>query len=140
MAVTYRCTAAIELDGDVRATAEKIGSPRPDIEWATVDLYQCKVEDVPHDFHAAFLRTGARTDPDSDVFLCWRDGPSVQWLEDIEVCLKAPAPLGSVCTIFRGHPGQCDWAYVDPPQVAAQAMADQLIQEWGLSHMFRSHD
>ena len=138
--MTYRCTATAELDDDVRATAEKFGSPHPDIEWAPkpFDLFQCMVEDVSHDFHAAFLRTGASTDPDSDVYLCWRDGSSVQWLEDVEVCLGKPTALGTGCTIFRDHPGRCDWQYIDPPQVAAQAMADQLIKEWDLSHLFRS--
>ncbi|MGW3954113.1 hypothetical protein ACWEKM_25045 [Streptomyces sp. NPDC004752] len=42
------------------------------------------------------------------------------------------------CTIFKGHPGRCDWQYIDPAEVAAQAQADQLIQAWGLSHLFKS--
>lgn len=90
--MTFRCPARTGLDGKVRTAAETIGSPRPDIEWSPYDVFQCLVEDVPHDFHAAFLRTGARAAPESDVYLCWRDGSPVQWLADIDVCLKKPAP------------------------------------------------
>ncbi|MGA5584406.1 hypothetical protein ACPCIY_25345 [Streptomyces thermodiastaticus] len=41
------------------------------------------------------------------------------------------------CTIFKGHPGRCDWEYIDPQGVATQALADQLAKEWRLSRVFR---
>lgn len=135
--MTYRCTAATDLDDEIQAEAEKIGSPHPHIEWASSSLFQCMVEDVPHDHHAAFLRTGAGTDPDSDIYLCWRDDSPAQWIEDVECCMNRSHPLGTGCTIFKSHPGRCDWQYIDPQQVAAQAQADQLAKEWGLSHLFR---
>ncbi|MEU8695617.1 hypothetical protein [Streptomyces sp. NPDC048665] len=129
-----------EVDDDDRAAAAKIASPWSCIEWSSFDPLQCLIEDVPHDHHAAFLRTGARAGPDSDVYLCWCDGSSTQWLEDLECCMHRPDPLGTGCTIFTGHPGRCDWQYIDPEQVAAQAQADQLIKAWGLSHLFKSPD
>lgn len=138
--MTYRCTAEAELDDDLRALAAQIPTPHTDIEWTSFDTLQCMVEDVPHEHHAAFLRTGARTDPDTDVYVCWRDGSSKQWLEDIECCMNRPNPLGTGCTIFKDHPGRCEWQYIDPAQVAAQAMADQLMKEWGLSRPSRSRE
>ncbi|CAL9312967.1 hypothetical protein SUDANB180_02579 [Streptomyces sp. enrichment culture] len=136
--MTFRCLARTRLDSEVRSAAEAIGSPRPGIEWSPYDVFQCLVEDVPHDFHAAFLRTGARADPESDVYLCWRDGSPVQWLADIDVCLKKAEPLGTGCTIYRGHPGRCEWQYIDPPQVAAQALVDQLTDGWDPARLFKS--
>ncbi|MCN9244217.1 hypothetical protein NGF19_26120 [Streptomyces sp. RY43-2] len=136
----FRCTAEVELDDDVRVRAALIPSPHMDIDWAPFDSFQCVVEGAPHDHHAAFLRSGANTDPCTDVFLCWRDGEVAQWIEDVEVCLKRSNPMGSGCTIFKGHPGRCDWQYIDPLDVAARAQADQLIKEWRLSHRFRTHD
>jgi hypothetical protein len=131
--VMYRCTAVTEPTVHIWETAALISSPCPDIEWAGDSPFQCMVEDVAHDFHAAFLRTGSSTDPDTDVFVCWRDGSTAQWLEDIEVCLLRAAPLDSGCTIFRHHPGRCDWEYLDPAQIALQAEADQLAAKLGLS-------
>ena len=135
--MTYRCTAVAALRDEVRALAAKIPSPGPSVEWAAGDLFQCKLEDVPHEHHVAFLRTGSRVFPDSDVFLCWCDASSIQWLEDLDCCLGKPDPMASGCTIFKDHPGRCDWAYIDPQVVAVQAMADQLCEELGLSHLFR---
>nr|WP_145488949.1 MULTISPECIES: hypothetical protein [Streptomyces] len=98
------------------------------------------VEDVPHEHHAAFLRSGSQIDPDTEVYLCWRDGASKQWLEDVEYCMKTANPVGAVCTIFKGHPGRCEWQYIDPVRVAARALADQLSKEWGLSRPSRSRE
>ncbi|MEU7562013.1 hypothetical protein [Streptomyces eurythermus] len=136
--MTFRCPARTGLDGKARAAAETIGSPRPDIEWSPYDVFQCLLEDVPHHFHAAFLRTGARADPESDVYLCWRDESPVQWLADIDVCLKKPAPLGTGCTLYRGHPGRCEWQYIDPPYVAAQALVGQPANAWDPYRLFKS--
>ncbi|WP_157876548.1 hypothetical protein [Streptomyces graminilatus] len=92
---------------------------------------------MPHDFHAAFLRTGSRTEPDSDVFLCWKEGSSAQSLADLECCFNRRFELGTGCTIFKNHPGRCDWAYIDPEVVAVQAQADQLVEELDLSPIWR---
>ncbi|NEA49219.1 hypothetical protein [Streptomyces sp. SID10815] len=129
------------LSRDMRGLAEEIPTPFDFIEWGwgadgECEL-QCKLDDSPHDYHAAFLRTGASAEPGTDVFLCWVDGAAEQWLEDIEVCLKTRTPRDSSCTIFRGHPGKCDWAYIDPPMVAARAEADQLLSRLGLSPIWR---
>ncbi|MFD6169619.1 hypothetical protein [Streptomyces coeruleorubidus] len=118
---------------NVLEAAALIPSPFTDVEWSGTPHLQCLLEDVPHDFHAAFLRTGAGTDPDTDVFVCWRDGSATQWLEDIEVCLLRAGPLDTGCTVYRLHPGRCDWQYIDPAQVALQAEADQLAKALGLS-------
>ncbi|MYR46580.1 hypothetical protein [Streptomyces sp. SID5910] len=126
----YRCTATTEASDETRTLAEKISSPRASIEWASDTVLQCLLEDVAHDFHAAFLRSGSRTDPDSDVFLCWTD--ERQGLADLDCCLKSRTPLSGVCTIFTHHPGRCDWEYIDPPHLAAQAQGDQLLAEMGL--------
>ncbi|MFF8728120.1 hypothetical protein ACF073_16740 [Streptomyces sp. NPDC015171] len=42
--------------------------------------------------------------------------------------------LGTGCTIFKGHPGRCDWEYIDPEYMAGLAQADQLVKEMGLTH------
>jgi hypothetical protein len=139
--VTFRCEARVKLDDDVRTTAALIPTPFDSIEWAPETAgpyaFQCKLSEVPHTHHAAFLRTGSSQEPCSDVFLCWHDETGPQWLEDVEVCLKRRHPMATGCTIFRGHPGLCDWEYIDPPMVAAGAQADQLIMEMGLSHTFK---
>lgn len=136
--MTFRCVARVLLDDAVRAKAEKIHSPHSSIEWTQYTELQCLVEDVPHDFHAAFLRTGSRTDPDSDVFLCWTDESSAQTLADLECCMNRRTELDTGCTIFKNHPGRCEWEYIDPELVAVEAQADQLIKELGLSEMFRN--
>ncbi|MEW2167499.1 hypothetical protein AB0912_31530 [Streptomyces sp. NPDC007084] len=127
--MTFRCEARTNVDPAVRVAAQRIGNPYAEIEWATGSPLPCLLEDEPHTAHAAFLRSGSTTDFDSDVYLRWRDGSSAQWIEEAEVCLKAPGPLGTGCTIYRDHPGRCDWAYIDPRAVAAQAQADQLAAE-----------
>ncbi|GHI91763.1 hypothetical protein [Streptomyces olivaceus] len=126
----YRCTAVTEAQAGIQVLAESIGSPLDAIEWASDEVLQCLIEDIPHDHHAAFLRTGARQD--SDVFLRWTDGSSEQDLADLTCCLAYPDPMGSACTIYAGHPGKCEWAYIDPPYVAATARADQILKELGL--------
>nr|BFD83068.1 hypothetical protein StreXyl84_24690 [Streptomyces sp. Xyl84] len=140
--MTYRCEETIMLDPKLRDLAAQIPSPFGGIEWAIETegqyAFQCKLEDAPHDYHAAFLRTGAFADPCTDVFLCWVDGGDEQWLEDIEVCMKRRKPLDSGCTIFRKHPGKCDWEYIDPPLLAAKAQADQLMKEPGLNALSRA--
>ncbi|GHH17777.1 hypothetical protein Srubr_77720 [Streptomyces rubradiris] len=68
------------------------------------------------------------------------DGSSVRWLADIDVCLKKPEPLGTGCTIYRGRPGRCEWQYIDPPQVAAQAVMGQLTNQWDPSRLFTSRE
>ncbi|MFJ8146063.1 hypothetical protein ACIQ6R_13420 [Streptomyces sp. NPDC096048] len=130
----YRCTATSEVHAEVRAMGETISSPHGKIEWTPYSTLQCLLEDVPHDFHAAFLRTGTRADPASDVYLCWRDGSLDQCLADLDCCMARPEPRDAGCTIFEHHPGRCQWEYIDPEQVAAQAQADQLVEELGLSH------
>lgn len=136
--MTYRCGAAAEVEDGVRAVAVGMGSPHPEVEWSGFDRLQCLLEDVPHDVHAAFLRSGAQPGPRfSDVFVCWREGASGQWLADVECCMRKEGRLGAVCTIFRGHPGRCDWEYVDPASVAVQALAGQLAREWGHTHLFK---
>ncbi|MFF6789710.1 hypothetical protein ACFY9C_11575 [Streptomyces filamentosus] len=97
----------------------------PSITWAANGGFQCLVEDVEHSFHAAFLRSGSGEN--TDVFLCW--SAEGQWLLDVECCLKTRTPKGSSCTIYRGHPGRCEWAYVDPRRVAEEAMADQWLRD-----------
>ncbi|GAA4797037.1 hypothetical protein GCM10023220_25120 [Streptomyces ziwulingensis] len=138
----YRCEARTLLDSDVQATAELMPTAFDSIEWVSESvgeyLFRCEVEDVPHDHHAAFLRNGASSEPCTDVYLCWRDESGPQWLADGEVCLRAENPMASGCTIFRGHPGRCDWEYIDPSMVAAQAEADQSVREPGLPHLFTS--
>ncbi|MFC8873249.1 MULTISPECIES: hypothetical protein [Streptomyces] len=126
----YRCTATTEVLAATRAAAETIGSPRDGIDWTSDTILQCLIEDVAHDFHAAFLRTGAREN--SDVFLCWTDGSPDQSLADLDCCLGRRTPMGTGCTIFAHHPGLCEWAYIDPPYVAVTARADQLLKELGL--------
>ncbi|MFF0510942.1 hypothetical protein [Streptomyces sp. NPDC004250] len=112
--------------------AAAIRSPFERIEWASDTVQRCLLEDIPHDSHAAFLRTGSHGDPvASDVYLLWRDGDPAQSLADLHCCLAQRTPMSSACTIFRGHPGRCEWQYVDPEQVAAEAQADQLLREWG---------
>ncbi|GAA2224460.1 hypothetical protein [Streptomyces nogalater] len=126
----YRCIAQAVLSDEVRSAAAEISSPVARIEWASGVTLQCKLEDVPHDHHAAFLRTGASLEPCTDVYLCWFDGTATQWLEDIEVCLKRKGTSTDTgCTIFRDHPGRCDWAYIDPPRLAVEAQADQLERD-----------
>lgn len=127
----FRCTATVEVQADTWAAAKTIASPRDNLLWASDTVLQCLIEDVDHDFHAAFLRTGSR--PDSDVFLCWRDGVPGQALADLDCCLERRDPMDIGCTIFKHHPGLCEWRYIDPPDVAATAQADQLLKEWGLS-------
>lgn len=127
----FRCTATTEVRADVRAAAQTIGSPLGRIDWTSDTVLQCLIEDVAHDFHAAFLRTGAREN--SDVFLCWTDGAPEQSLADLDCCLARRDPMDSGCTIFAHHPGRCEWAYIDPPHLAAQAQADQLLKELGIS-------
>lgn len=127
----YRCTATTEVHADTRAAAETIGSPRNSIMWTSDTVLQCLTEDVDHDFHAAFLRTGAREN--SDVFLCWTDNAPDQSLADLDCCLARRTPMDTGCTNFQHHPGLCEWAYVDPPDVAAWARADQLLKERGIS-------
>ncbi|MFR9790810.1 hypothetical protein ACL07V_19475 [Streptomyces sp. MB22_4] len=122
----FRCKATTGLDDAVRALAQQIPSPRADIDWAPSPSLRCMLEDVPHDHHMAFLRTGASAAPDSDVFVCWRDGASAQWIEDIECCMNRPNPLATGCTLFKGHPGRCEWQYADPEDTAIQAAADRL--------------
>ncbi|MEU9975077.1 hypothetical protein [Streptomyces sp. NPDC051014] len=119
-----------EVDDVLVALAKEIPSAFPEIEWTSYDVLQCLVEDVPHDFHAAFLRSGSRADPASDVYLCWSDGPGWRGIAELDCCLKLPDPMGSACTIFKEHPGRCAWDYVDPAYVAALAVADQLSREW----------
>ncbi|GAA4795454.1 hypothetical protein [Streptomyces ziwulingensis] len=136
--MTFRCTVRVLLDNAVRAEAELIHSPHSSIEWTSYTELQCLVEDVPHDFHAAFLRTGSRIDPDSDVFLCWTDKSPAQGLADLECCMKRRTELSTGCTIFKNHPGRCEWEYIDPELVAVQAQADQLTNELGLTKIFRN--
>lgn len=125
----YRCVAQAVPNSDALSAAAQIVSPVTETDWATDITVQCKVDDVPHDHHAAFLRSGASLDPCTDVFLCWRDNDDKQWVEDVEVCMQRRTPLGTGCTIFRGHPGRCDWAYIDPPSLAVEAQADQLLRD-----------
>ncbi|MEU3536137.1 hypothetical protein AB0E70_31835 [Streptomyces murinus] len=122
----FRCKATTALDDAVLALAMQIPSPRADIDWAASRSLRCLLEDVPHDHHAAFLRTGASAAPDSDVFVCWRDGASEQWFEDIECCMNRPTPLAPGCTLFKNHPGRCDWQYADPEDKAIQEAAERL--------------
>ncbi|WP_328657847.1 hypothetical protein [Streptomyces sp. NBC_00334] len=113
--------------------AAVIRCPFDRIEWASDPVQQCLLEDIPHDIHAAFLRSGSHGDPAaSDVYLLWRDGDTTQSLADLHCCLAQRTPMSGACTIYKGHPGRCDWQYIDPAQVAAQAQADQLLQEMGL--------
>ncbi|MFJ3494835.1 hypothetical protein ACIPPJ_14735 [Streptomyces sp. NPDC086091] len=107
-------------------------SPHSSVEWTSDTELQCLIEDVPHDFHAAFLRTGSRTAPDSDVYLCWTAESPEQSIADIACCMKRRSSLDPGCTIFTSHPGRCEWEYVDPVAVAVQAQADQLITELDL--------
>ncbi|MEV7793437.1 hypothetical protein AB0O68_15800 [Streptomyces sp. NPDC087512] len=134
MSPVFRCTATTKVAADIQALAETISSPHESVEWAGHQVLQCLLEAVDHDFHAAFLRTGARVT--SDVFLCWStDGR--QTLADLDCCMNKRTKLGTGCTIFQHHPGRCDWDYIDPVMEAAQAEADQLAEELGLSRAFR---
>ncbi|MFH9673229.1 hypothetical protein ACH4L5_13310 [Streptomyces sp. NPDC017405] len=117
----------------MRAIAELIRSPFPDPDWSPEAPSRCMVEDVPHDFHAAWLRTGSTVH--SDLFLCWRDGSPDQWIADFVCCMNRRTELSTGCTIFKYHPGKCEWAYVDPERVAVQAQADQLAQKLNLPHV-----
>lgn len=136
--MTYRCGATAEAGGRVLAEADLLPCPHPEVEWADHDRLQCLVEDVPHDFHAAFLRSGTRPGPGfSDLYLCWRDGSSEQWLTDAEPCMRRASPLGTGCTVHQGHPGRCDWQYIDPASVAALALACELARHWGIAHLFK---
>ncbi|MFJ3534346.1 hypothetical protein ACIPQA_02645 [Streptomyces sp. NPDC090109] len=123
--MTYRCTESTAPERRILVLAHAVPNFRGDTEWAPDDGFQCLVEDVEHTFHAAWLRTGSGEN--TDVFLCW--SPEGQWLMDVECCLKTRTPAGSSCTIYAGHPGRCEWAYVDPRQVAEQAMADQYLRD-----------
>jgi hypothetical protein len=129
----YRCTATTEVRTETRAMAETIATPFAAVDWAPDKVLQCLVEDVPHDFHAAFLRTGAREDPPSDIYLCWKDGDPDQSLADLDCCMARSRPLDPGCTIFKHHPGRCYEDYIDPPAVAASAYADQLLKDLGIS-------
>ncbi|GAA4801653.1 hypothetical protein [Streptomyces ziwulingensis] len=135
----YRCEARTRLDNDVQATAELMPTAFDSIEWVSdyvgENLFHCELEDVPHDHHAAFLRNGTSREPCTDVYLCWRDESGPQWLEDVEVCLKVENPMAPGCTIFRGHPGKCDWEYIGPSMLAVLVQSDHFVRELRLSHL-----
>ncbi|MFF0481068.1 hypothetical protein [Streptomyces sp. NPDC004435] len=111
-----------------------VPSPGREVEWVPEPEFQCLVEDVEHGFHAAYVRTGASDS--TDVFLCWSG--EGQWLMDVESCLKTRGALGIPCTSYRGHPGRCEWGYVDPPRVAREAASEQFLlayyAELGIPH------
>ncbi|MFD3332602.1 hypothetical protein ACFWV1_08115 [Streptomyces sp. NPDC058700] len=127
--MTYRCVETTEPSRRVLGLILALPN-HPDVDWSAEPDFQCMVEDVEHVFHASWLRTGSG--PSTDVFLCW--SPDGQWLMDVECCLKARTPLGTGCTVYKDHPGRCEWAYVDPRQVAEQAIADQYVQELFARH------
>ncbi|MFE2042736.1 hypothetical protein ACFXAZ_17760 [Streptomyces sp. NPDC059477] len=128
--MTARCKAVVVVDPDVLASAAQLECAFSDPDWADADALQCQMGDVPHVFHAAFLRDGAQREPCSDVFLRWHQEMPGQWAEDLAVCLSSKTPTGDVCTLFRDHQGPCEWQQIDPFDMALQAHADQLIQEW----------
>ncbi|MFE2040740.1 hypothetical protein ACFXAZ_07355 [Streptomyces sp. NPDC059477] len=128
--VTARWKAVAAIDPDVLAKAAQLECAFTDPDWAEADAVQCQLGDIPHVFHAAFLRDGAQREPCSDVFLRWHQDMPGQWAQDLAVCLSKRTPLGDVCTIFRDHPGPCEWQQTDPLDPALSAYADQLIQDW----------
>ncbi|MFE2041080.1 hypothetical protein ACFXAZ_09135 [Streptomyces sp. NPDC059477] len=122
-----RCDATTVADTDALAQAIKIESRVDDPDWAEVDAVQCQVsDDAPHVFHVAFLRDGAQREPSTDVFLHWHQDMPGQWAEDLPVC-ESEDPTGDICTIYRDHPGACEWAQFNPFDIALRAQVDQLI-------------
>lgn len=129
--MTARWKAVAAIDPDVLAKAAQLECAFTDPDRPDADAVQCQLGDIPHVFHAAFLRDGAQREPCSDVFLRWHQDMPGQWAQDLAVCLSKRTPLGDVCTIFRDHPGPCEWQQTDPLDTALSAYADQLIQTGG---------
>lgn len=137
VAMTYRCTATVEPGSEVMDRAACLDSPTPDIDWAEEGALQCMLEDGPHDRHVTFLRSGGHRN--SDVFLCWRDEAPAQWLADLECCLLTATRLGSGCTLYKGHPGACEWAIVDLAREARlRAQAYEMARRRSTPEFLRS--
>ncbi|GAA2221236.1 hypothetical protein [Streptomyces nogalater] len=117
---TFRCTGTCDIDDSALKWARQLPcADHGDVDWAILDDLQCLLSEERHEFHAAWLRSGSELE--KDVYLCWFDDSAMQWVIDVEVCLKTKTRMGSSCTIYKGHPGKCEWDCVDTEAAAPAA-------------------
>jgi hypothetical protein len=128
--MTFRCTSTCEIKDHTFRLAQRLPcADHGEVDWAFLDDLRCVLGEEEHEFHATWLRSGSELE--KDVYLCWRDDPGTQWIVDAEVCLKTKTPLGSSCTIYKGHPGKCEWDHVDleaPARSAGEFPDDGLVR------------
>ncbi|MEU3523636.1 hypothetical protein AB0E62_07185 [Streptomyces sp. NPDC038707] len=111
--MTSRCASTCEVRDHTLQWARRLPcADHGEVDWAFLDDLQCLLGEAEHEFHATWLRSGSELE--RDVYLCWLDEPDMQWVVDAEVCLKTERPLGSGCTIYKGHPGTCEWEHTAP--------------------------
>ncbi|MGW1593829.1 hypothetical protein [Streptomyces sp. NPDC002343] len=124
--MTFRCTSTCALRDHTFQWARRLPcADHGEVDWAFLDDLQCLLGEDEHEFHATWLRSGSELE--RDVYLCWFDDPAMQWVVDAEVCLKSDTPMGTSCTIYKGHPGKCEWDHVDPEAPAQPAASDRLM-------------
>ncbi|MEU3954498.1 hypothetical protein AB0F45_19630 [Streptomyces achromogenes] len=110
--MTFRCTSTCEISDHTFRWAQRLPcADHGEVDWAFLDDLRCVLGGGEHEFHATWLRSGSELE--RDVYLCWLDNPGMQWVVDAEVCLKTRTRLGSACTIYKGHPGKCEWDCAD---------------------------
>ncbi|MEV3860682.1 hypothetical protein AB0J38_41035 [Streptomyces sp. NPDC050095] len=132
--MVYRCTSLQPLN-DVMALFSLEIAPfdAQDIDYKPGAVMQCQLGEGDHDTHGSFLRIlpGANG---KEVWLSWDGDHGNQYVSIVKLCMeKRRGDADGGCLLYKGHPGECDWAILDPVDVALTAKIDQacaLFDDW----------
>jgi hypothetical protein len=120
--MTLRCTSHQVIDAEsVHLSLEIAPYDVDDVEYEPDSPFGCALSEEAHDVHGAFLRyvPGSL----NEVWFFWDSGRERGCVVVLSPCNK-PNP-DQACTLYRGHPGKCDWDFIDPVRVAMMARLDQ---------------
>lgn len=124
--MTFRCTSVRTIQPQTVCLALHIAPyDLETINIAPDEHFQCQLDDVEHETHAAFLRD--TPEEGKDVWFGWSSEDCTQFVFLLGTCGRQPKDEMDSCSLFERHPGLCNWEYVDPQRLAIDAEVDQAL-------------
>ncbi|MDX3841720.1 hypothetical protein [Streptomyces europaeiscabiei] len=93
------------------------------IEYEPDTPFRCDLAAEPHEMHGSFLRLVP--DDDRQVFFFWDASGAIDYLICLSPCDKSKPDHKEPCCLWREHSGECEWAIIDPAEIAITAALDQ---------------
>lgn len=122
----FRCPSLGYLPASLVPLALEIAPCDPeDKDLAPGEEFQCELGMHHRDNHYGLIRGVPKSD--REVWFGWSQIDELYFVAIYRPCDIPSEDWQRVCSLFRRHPGECDWSLIDPRALALAAEVDQAL-------------